>query len=259
MMKNRRWLSLSLIVAAMVGLTAAEAYAQISDDLYDQQVSLLRQKFEFFGGPSLKNVFVILFLSIGPLGVIPAFAKLTASADTQLKNRLAFRGFWISTVTIVAVAFVGQGMLANYRVSLAALLTATGLILAIVATRNILAAYDSRQNAAPSTAQPALSMAISPLAFPTILPPYGIAVVLLTMIIGERSDVNVYLILAFIVVLVAADFIGMFFARGILKVLRPEFLQVVGVVLSVIKLGIGLTWIYGGIALEVGSIIKITG
>jgi len=150
-------------------------------------------------------------------------------------------------------------MLANYRVSLTALLTAAGLILAIVATRSILTSYGSKQGTDPHPPQPALSMALSPLTFPIILPHYGIAVVLLTMIIGERSDVNVYMILAFIVLLMILDFIGMLFARGTLKVLRPEFLQVLGVVLSVIKLGIGLTWIYGGIALEVGSIMKITG
>lgn len=248
-----------LIVAAMVGLTATTAFAATTGDQYDHQVNLLHQKFEFFGGPTLKNVFVILFLSIGPLGVIPAFAKMTAGADNELKNRLAFRGFWISTVTIVAVVFLGAGMLANYRVSLNALLTATGLILAIVAARSILRMYGSKQNADPSPAKPDLSMALSPLTFPTILSPYGIAVVLLLTIIGERVDVNVYLILAFVLILMALDYIGMLFARGALKVLRPEFLQVLGVVLSVIKLGIGITWIYGGIALEVGSIMKVIG
>jgi hypothetical protein len=79
------------------------------------------------------------------------------------------------------------------------------------------------------------------------------------MIIGTRVDVNVNLILAFIVILMVMDFIGMLFARGIMKVLRPEFLQVLGVVLSVIKLGIGITWIYGGIAIQTGSIMKIIG
>jgi multiple antibiotic resistance protein len=220
---------------------------------------MLQQKYEFFGGPSLKNVIVILFLSIGPLGIIPAFAKLTANADSKLKNRLAFRGFWISTVTIMAVAIVGQGMVANYRVSLNSLLTATGLILAIVALRSILAAYAGKQSADPQPVKPALSMAISPLAFPTILPPYGIAIVLLLMIIGKRLDVNMPLLLAIIAIFMALDLISMVYARGILKVLKPQFLQVLGIVLSVIKLGIGITWIYGGIALEVGSIMKVIG
>ena len=106
MMRNRRLFLTVVFVAGMMGLAAASPSAAPAQDQYDQQVDLLHQKFEFFGGPSLKNVFVILFLSIGPLGVIPAFAKLTAGADAKLKNKLAFRGFWISTVTIVAVAFV---------------------------------------------------------------------------------------------------------------------------------------------------------
>ena len=256
MMKNRG-VSLSLlIVAVMIGLTAVAANA---DNLNDQQVRLLQEKWEFFGGPTLKNVIVILFLSIGPLGIIPAFAKLTANADSKLKNRIAFRGFWISTITILAVALIGQGMIANYRVSLNALLTATGLILAIVAVRSILAAYGSKQNADSEAEKPALAMALSPLSFPTILPPFGIAIVLLIMIVGTRLDANVNLILGIIVILMVLNFICMLSARAILKVLRPQFLQVVGVVLSVIKLGIGITWIYGGIALEVGSIMRIIG
>jgi multiple antibiotic resistance protein len=256
---NARSLFLTALFAAgFVGLAVVSDTVAQTQDQYEHQLGLLQQKFEFFGGPSLKNVFVILFLSIGPLGVIPAFAKLTAGADTELRKRLAFRGFWISTVTIVAVAFVGQGMLANYRVSLNALLTAAGLILAIVATRSILDVYGGKQSAdSPVEKSPTLSMAISPLAFPTILPPHGIAVVPLLMIIGDRIGVNVFLIVSMLLVLMALDYLGMLFARGVLKVLRPEFLRVVGVVLSVIKLGIGITWIYGGIALEIGSIIRV--
>lgn len=249
-----------MVASVLTGFAAVSDTAAQTEAQYGHQLDLLQQKFEFFGGPSLKNVFVILFLSIGPLGVIPAFAKLTAGADGKLRNRLAFRGFWISTVSILAVAFVGVGMLANYRVSLNALLTAAGIILAIVATRSILAVYGSPQGAdSPPAEPPSLSMAISPLTFPTILPPHGIAVVLLIMMIGERIGVNVSYIVAMILILMALDFVGMVFARGALKVLRPEFLQVLGVVLSVIKLGIGITWIYGGIALEFGSIMAIIG
>ena len=256
MMKNRGVSISLLIVAVMIGLTAVAANA---DNLNEQQVRLLQDKWEFFGGPALENIIVILFLSIGPLAIIPAFAKLTANADSKLKNRMAFRGFWISTITILTVALIGQGMIANYRVSLNALLTATGLILAIVAVRSILAAYGSKQNADPEAEKPALAMALSPLSFPIILPPFGIAIVLLIMIVGTRLDANVNLILGIIVILMVLNFICMLSARAILKVLRPQFLQVVGVVLSVIKLGIGITWIYGGIALEVGSIMRIIG
>ncbi len=80
-------------------------------------------------------------------------------------------------------------------------------------------------------------MAISPLSFPTILPPYGIATVLLIMIVGKRVGTDVLLILAIVVGYMVLNFICMLSARWILKVFKPELMNVLGIVLSVIQLG----------------------
>lgn len=258
-MKNRRLLIPLSFVASMIGLTAVAAFAANAADQLDPQIQLVKKHLEFYGDISLKNIITILFLTIGPLKIIPPFAKLTANADTKLRNKLAFRGFWISTVTIVAVAFIGQGMVANYRVSVSALLTAAGLVIGIAAMRSILAQYGKKQDSNPQPDKPSVSMAISPLSFPTILPPYGIATVLLIMIVGKRVGTDILLILAIIVGFMVLNFICMLFARGILKVFKPEILQVLGVVLSVIQLGIGITWIYGGVGLQALSILKMIG
>lgn len=82
---------------------------------------------------------------------------------------------------------------------------------------------------------------------------------LLIIIIGKRLDTNVPQILAIVVGYMVVNYICMLSARGILKVLRPEFLKVLGIVLSIIQLGIGITWIYGGIGLEAMSIWKMIG
>jgi len=248
-----------IVLTAMIGLTAVAAFAANAADQFDPQISLVKKHLVFYGDISLKNIITILFLTIGPLKIIPPFAKLTANADTKLKNRLAFRGFWISTVTIVAVAFIGQGMVANYRVSVSALLTAAGLVIAIAAMRSILAQYGKKQNINPQPEKPSLSMAISPLSFPTILPPYGIATVLLIMIVGKRVGTDVLLILAIVVGYMVLNFICMLSARWILKVFKPELMNVLGIVLSVIQLGIGITWVYGGIGLTAMSILKMIG
>ena len=259
MMKNRRLLVSLLFVAAMILFPTVVAFAQNSADQFDPQIQLVRKHLEFFGSVSLKNIITILFLTIGPLKVIPPFAKLTANADTKLRNRLAFRGFWISTVTIVAVAYIGQGMVANYRVSVSALLTAAGLVIAIAAMRSIMAQYGKKQDSTPQPESPSLSMAISPISFPTILPPYGIATVLLIMIVGKRVGTDMLMILAIIVGFMVLNFICMLSARWILKVAKPSILSVLGIVLSVIQLGIGITWIYGGIGLQAMSILKMIG
>ena len=259
MKKKLRLLIPLLIVATTIGLTASTAFVANAADQFDPQIDLVRKHLEFYGVISLKNIITILFLTIGPLKIIPPFAKLTVNVDTKLKNRLAFRSFWISTVTILAVAYLGQGMVANYRVSISALLTSAGLVVAIAAMRSILAQYGKKQNLNTQPEKPSLSMAISPLSFPIILPPYGIATVLLIMIVGKRVDTDVLPILAIIVGFMVLNFICMLSARGISKVFKPEFLHVFGIVLSVIQLGIGITWIYGGIGLQAMSILKMTG
>ena len=89
--------------------------------------------------------------------------------------------------------------------------------------------------------------------------PYGIATVLLIMIVGKRVDAYVLLIMAIIVGYMVLNYICMLSAHWILKVLKPEFLSVLGIVLSVIQLGIGITWIYGGMGLEAMSILRMIG
>jgi len=258
MMKNRR-LAIPLLFIAAMGLTALAAFSANAADQFDPQIYLVKKHLEFYGSISFNNVITILFLTIGPLKIIPHFAKMTGTADSKLKNKLAFRGFWVSTVTIVAVALIGQGMVANYRVSISALLTAAGLVIAIGAMRSIMAQYGKKQDSTPQPESPSLSMAISPLSFPTILPPYGIATVLLIMFVGKRVDANLNLIRAIIVGYMVLNYICMLSARWILKVFKPQIMNVFGIVLSVIQLGIGITWIYGGIGLQALIIHKMTG
>ena len=258
-MKKRRLSMPLLSAAAMIGVTAVALFDAHAADSLDPQLSLIKKHLAFYGDVSLKNIITILFLTIGPLKVIPPFAKLTADADTKLRTRLAFRSFWISTITIVAVAIVGQGMVANYRVSVNALLTAAGLVIAIVAMQSILSVYGEKQKSNSKPVKPSLSMAISPISFPTILPPFGIATVLLIAIIKQRVEGDITLILAIVVGYMVVNFICMLAAHWILKVLRPAFLSVAGTVLSVIQLGIGITWIYGGIGLQAMSIMNMIG
>ncbi len=79
------------------------------------------------------------------------------------------------------------------------------------------------------------------------------------MIVGKRVGTDVLLILAIVVGYMVLNFICMLSARWILKVFKPELMNVLGIVLSVIQLGIGITWVYGGIGLTAMSILKMIG
>lgn len=248
-----------LLVTSVIGLTFVGAFPSEAADQYDPQIKFLKEHVKFYGEISIKNIITIFFLTIGPLKIIPPFAKLTVNADTRLRNRLAFRSFWISTLTILAVAFMGQTMVANYRVSLSALLTAGGLVISIAALRSIMAQYEKQKDSDVQPGQPTLAMAITPISFPTILPPYGIATVLLIIIIGQRTDKNVYLVVVIIVGYMVVNYVCMLLSHIILKFIKPAFLNVVGLVLAVIQLGIGITWIYAAIGVLAMSIQQMTG
>ena len=73
-------------------------------------------------------------------------------------------------------------MLRSWNISMGALMLTAGVILFLVALRPALAQYELQATAdiaQSSPQQPASAMAFSPLAFPTIVAPYGIAVVIM--------------------------------------------------------------------------------
>ncbi len=74
-MKNRRLLMPLLFAAAMIGLTAVAVFVANAADQFDPQISLVKKHLVFYGDISLKNIITILFLTIGPLKIIPPFRE----------------------------------------------------------------------------------------------------------------------------------------------------------------------------------------
>ena len=84
-----------------------------------------------------------------------------------------------------------------------------------------------------------LKLALTPLAFPTIVTPYGIAAVIVFATLAS-GDHDAELTLAGIVlVILAMDWVAMLFAEVILKRVRTP-LQVFAVVLGVTQIALGL-------------------
>jgi small neutral amino acid transporter SnatA (MarC family) len=71
-------------------------------------------------------VFTILFVLLGPVKFIPAFAAMTLDADEAFRKALATRGTLISAAVMAAVALAGSGVVAKYHISLDALRIAGG-------------------------------------------------------------------------------------------------------------------------------------
>lgn len=196
------------------------------------------------------NLFIIFFVTLGPLKTIPTFAQLTQHADEKLRRQLAFRSTAIATIVLLSVSIIGQNMLRVWQVRLPALLIGGGILLSFVALRIVLSEYAPPQKADPPD-PPTLSMAVSPLAFPTIAPPFGIAIALTIMVMAPEIGVSPLIVLGLLVLVMLLNLIGMLAARPILAFLKPVTLRIVGFALGVLQLALGIEWIITGLEIEV--------
>lgn len=135
----------------------------------------------------LTKIFTFFFLTLGPKAVIAPFARSTASLDRATRRNVAFATTGISLLSIVIAATLGVRVLTNWGVSTGALLIAAGIILFLIALDSIRDQYQPAQKkpAPPDPEVPVRQLAFK-LAFPYVVSPYGVAVVIL--VLTSRPD-----------------------------------------------------------------------
>jgi multiple antibiotic resistance protein len=187
---------------------------------------------------TLGEIFTFLFLMLGPVKIIGPFAEITSVADSALARRLALSATLYSSLALLLAAFLGERLLAKYDIPLPVLALAAGIVLFLVALRTILQQFNAPDRSAEEVTAPTLSMAIMPLAFPTIVTPYGIAA--LMIFIALSPDLEGKLMIGVILLaIMLLNLIAMLLARRILGTVGV-FLQILGAVLGIIQVALGL-------------------
>jgi multiple antibiotic resistance protein len=192
-------------------------------------------------------------MTVGPLKIIGPFVKMTKGHDKAFKRQLAFRGIVIAAIAMAAAVTTGVKTLVGWGVSVGALLLAAAIVLFLVALQPVLEQYKPKEPEAelpvPDTpkAHSVASLALSPLAFPTILPPYGIAVLVLVVILRPGHLLEIIGVMAFILVL---NLLAMLFADFILKsTLVATVLRILGAVTGVLQIALALQAAVDGLRL----------
>ncbi len=191
-----------------------------------------------------KQVFLLLFLMLGPVKILAPFVTLTRGADPALRRRLATRAILVSAAALGLAGLLGRNMLQTFSIQPPVLALTGGLVLFLVALKTVIEQFSAPPpQAAPPPVAPdpdaLMRAAINPLAFPTIVTPYGIAATIL-FVEFAGDDMQAKLELSGIVALILLlDWLAMVFAHVILKWLGTA-LQVFAVVLGVTQIGLGL-------------------
>jgi multiple antibiotic resistance protein len=122
------------------------------------------------------DVFLLLFIGIGPKIALVPFLELTAGMDEATRRRVSHK--MIVTAGVVAVILVGLGEFLTklLHFSTGALSVASGIVLFIIAATMILGSGDPEAGHGKTQEQDPMRLAVYPLAVPYLLNPAGIVV-----------------------------------------------------------------------------------
>jgi multiple antibiotic resistance protein len=188
------------------------------------------------------QIFAFLFLMLGPFKIIAPFAKITLGATPLLTRQIAIRAIIFSSIALIFAAVLGQRIMSNFDIPLPILSISAALILFLVALLNIIKQFAAPSANVEKVIIPTLDMAINPLAFPTIVTPYGIAAVI--VFLALCPDLKSKLVIGAIILgIMVLNLILMLITRYIYKFLTI-FLSILGAILGIIQVALGLMIIY---------------
>jgi multiple antibiotic resistance protein len=130
----------------------------------------------------LIKTFVIFFVVIEPVSLVPMFGALTRGAEAGYRQRMAWKSIAISAVIFIVFALAGDWLLRLLGISVAAFKIAGGALLFLLAVDMVLARESGLRSTTVREQEEAKyreDISVFPMAFPLITGPGTLATLLL--------------------------------------------------------------------------------
>ena len=192
-----------------------------------------------------------LFATVGPLDVGVIFASLTAQQKARQRARTALTGAAVAAGILLAFAFFGEGMLALFGISLAALRIAGGILLLLIAIDMVFGRQSGATSTTPDEAAEALAstdVSVFPLATPLIAGPGAMGAVILLMAEAEGDALAGAMVVGAILAIVALCLASMLLAAQLQRLLGRTGVQVIARVFGVILAALAVQFMLDGLA-----------
>ena len=183
------------------------------------------------------DIFVLFFLTLGPLKAILPFARATHGTDLAFQRRMAWESTAIATAIALVVALLAPLVLGNWHVSPPAVSITAGIILFAQALRIVMQTPpvpgSAAQQASPLPPSPAI--AVFPVAIPAILTAPGIAAIAVIISLNKHDLANEVMVIVLLLVVMVLNLLTLWNNETILKHGLAGILPVVGWVLAVLQ------------------------
>lgn len=130
----------------------------------------------------LVKFFVLFFVVVEPITLVPLFAALTDGAEAGFRRRMALKAVLVSGLVLLVFAVSGAWFLRMMGISIDAFRIAGGVMLFLIALEMVFARESGTRTTSEekTESRKRADISVFPLAFPFIAGPGAIAIVLLT-------------------------------------------------------------------------------
>jgi len=197
----------------------------------------------------LKN-FVVMFVVIEPVTLIPVFGALTRGGAPGFRRRMAVKAVSISALIFLGFAVAGEQLLKVLGISVDAFRIGGGLLLFMVSVDMVFARESGLRSATIREQEEARyrdDISVFPLAFPLIAGPGALATLLLLLGDAEDDVLSVALLLAVVFVVLIITLIMMLLTNPIMRVLGVTGANVVSRLLGVVLVALAVQYVVDGI------------
>jgi len=200
---------------------------------------------------SFLKFFVVFFLVVEPISLVPVFATLTEGASAAYRRRMAIKAVVVATFIIIGFALSGAAFLDALGVSVDSFRIFGGLLLFLVALEMVFARESGTRTSSEEQAESRRRADISvfPLAFPFLSGPGALTTILLwfgpVSVLAQPALFSVLLGAALLVLLISL--LMMLGAGRLMRLLGATGTNVANRLLGVVLGALAVQFIVDGI------------
>ena len=198
----------------------------------------------------LLKTFILFFVVIEPISMVPLFGALTRGAEAGYRRRMAFKAVAISAGIFIVFALVGDYLLQALNVSVNAFKIAGGMLLFLLSVDRVFASNSGLRSTTvreQDEARHREDISVFPMAFPLIAGPGALATLLLVVseVRGDLAEVGLTLGVVMVVLLITL--ILLLATTQVMRVLGVTGANVVSRLLGVVLTALAVQYVIDGI------------
>lgn len=205
---------------------------------------------------TLIKFFVMFFVVVEPISLVPLFAALTEDASSGYKRKMACKAVILAGLILVIFAFAGAALLDAMGISLHAFRIFGGLMLFLIALDMVyVRPSGARTTTSKETAEVKRrdDISVFPLAFPFIAGPGALATILLVTGDVPRASMLFVGLMIVVVLVLIITYVLMLLTPRVMKVLGLTGANVISRLTGVILGALAVQFVIDGVRGSLGQ------